>query len=102
MLVSDSVHVLHHAQFLLGAFIEPLAGITTHGAVRVTAVQYVLLVIAMRLFNVFPFAVLMHIIAFGYVYLSSNGNLILIQPPTVFGFVFGITHTVFNLPCSID
>jgi len=52
--------------FLLhGLFFEESAGIAAHGAVRVAAVQYVLLMITMRLFDVLPFAVLMHVVVFG-------------------------------------
>lgn len=63
--------------FLLhGLFFEPFSGIAAHRTVRVAAVQYVLLMITMRLSNVLPFTVLMHVVVFGDSDLLVDGILI--------------------------
>lgn len=62
--------------FLHGLFFEKSAGIAAHATVRVAAVQYVLLMITMRLSNVLPFTVLMHVVVFGDSNLLVDGILI--------------------------
>jgi hypothetical protein len=48
--------------------------------------------IAMRLFDVLPFTVLMHAIILGYADLTVYGNLIFVQTTTMFDLIVFVTH----------
>jgi hypothetical protein len=82
---------LFETLLLYGLFFGDLSGIGAHITTGIAAVQDMLLMIAMRLFDVSPF-VSVHAIVFGNLQLLVNGYLILMQSAAMPLFVVFVAH----------